>query len=46
MEEFEKKYICLKDLRQTEVESNFFAYREVAESRFKGKLFYRIFFLF
>ncbi|CCJ28509.1 unnamed protein product [Pneumocystis jirovecii] len=35
MEEFEKKYICLKDLRQTEVESNFFAYREVAESRFK-----------
>lgn len=36
MEEFEKKYNCLKDLRQTQVESNFLAYRETAESRFKA----------
>ncbi|KTW26189.1 hypothetical protein T552_03080 [Pneumocystis carinii B80] len=35
MEEFEKKYNCLKNLRQTEVESNFLAYQEIAESRFK-----------
>ncbi|KAG5518845.1 hypothetical protein PMAC_002376 [Pneumocystis sp. 'macacae'] len=36
MEEFEKKYISLKDLRQTEVESNFCTYREAAESQFKA----------
>ncbi|KAG4302192.1 hypothetical protein PCK1_001464 [Pneumocystis canis] len=35
MEEYEKRYKCLKDLRQTEVELNFLAYREAAESRFK-----------
>lgn len=36
MEEYQKKYKCLRDLRQTEVESNFYAYRETAESRFKA----------
>ncbi|EMR08128.1 hypothetical protein PNEG_03566 [Pneumocystis murina B123] len=36
MEEFEEKYNCLKNLRQTEVESNFLAYQEIAESRFKA----------